>query len=665
MRMSAQHTVLCGLVAAVTLTSFAAAEQQPTGAPPRVRRVAQELLRSGARSAIVFVSDGGKTYAATAGARHPRADQRFRVGSVTKTFTAAIVVQLAEERKLRLASTLDDHLPGVVARGDEITIRQLLGHRSGLPEYLEHLTWLKRASRSPKTRPIDILRFAGSKPLAFKPGSRFGYSNTNYVALGLVIEKVTGRSYARELERRILRPLALVATELPKTRRLADLRGEALTPPGTPKGPVSEVDWLNPNISWAAGGIVSNVSDLSRFYTALLSARVLSRAFVETMKKGGLGIASTQLPCGRSWGHGGSILDYVTLVGANENGKRVAVVSIRTGGSGNLPVVERALLCAEPRRAPDPARPIIAFVSANGGFTLGSPTGPPQPSPLYVANADGRGQRWLTLSALPFSLAWSPDGRKIAFESDRDGGFPEIYVVNADGSAPRNLTHNPAYDGAPARSPDGRRIVFGRGRDIYAMNTDGRAQRRLTHTPDAIEHGYAWSPDGERIAFARGGPDVKADVYVMNVDGSGQRRLTHNAAVDNAPAWSPDGQTIAFTSDRDGNREVYVMNADGSCQRNLTRSAADDESLAWSPDGRTIVFSRSRGGDSDVYVMNADGSPQLRLTRGELPRWSPDGRTIAFVRDGDIYVMTEDGRDQRNLTRSAADESLFAWSPTR
>ena len=151
---------------------------------------------SGARSVIVFVSDNGREYVGTAGSSRPSADQRFRVGSVTKSFTATIVLQLAEEGRLRLGDTLDEHLPGVVPQGDEMTIRHLLGHRSGLVNVTEYESWLQRVSRSSSTRPISTLRFAASHPLDFAPGSRWSYSNTNYIALGLIIEKVTGQQYA-------------------------------------------------------------------------------------------------------------------------------------------------------------------------------------------------------------------------------------------------------------------------------------------------------------------------------------------------------------------------------------------------------------------------------------------------------------------------------------
>ena len=634
-------------LAATSGCASAPARGEESSAQPPVERVAREL-RSAATSVIVFVSVGGKEYVATAGARRPSADQRFRVWSVTKTFTATIVLKLVEEQKLRLESTLEDHVPGVIPRGDEITIRQLLQHRSGLADYTNYPSWLERAVPSPSTRPIDSLRFAGSKPLVFEPGSQGSYSNTNYMALGLVIEKVTGHSYAQELEQRILKPLGLDHTEMPQTRRLPDL----------------DDGGYNPNLPWADGAIVSNAHDLSRFYSALLSGRILSSATLATMKNVdgvGLGIFSTELACGRAWGHTGSAPDYSTLVSASEEGDRVVVVSLH--GPGNLPSVERALLCAEPRPAAgsEQASWKISFNSSDRG------TGP-----LYVMNANGSGQRWLTLSAAG-PPAWSPDGGRIAFATPRHAGSQEeIYVMNADGSGQRRLTRSPALDRFPAWSPDGRKLLFHRQRStgggLWVMNADGSGQRRLA----AGFWPGIWSPDGRKVLFSRGSSS-RREVYVVNADGSGQRNLTRHPTPDRFPAWSPDGRKIAFDSDRDGNGEIYVMNTDGSAPHPLTRNPAHEHSPAWSPDGRKIAFVSDRDGNGEIYLMNADGSRQRRLTRNPAsdgsPAWSPDGRRIGFVseRDGnpEIYVMNTDGSGQQNLTRSLTGEFWFAWSPVR
>ena len=152
------------MLAATSGAASAPARGEGSSAPPPVERVAREL-RTGAKSVIVFVSAGDKEYVATGGARRPAGDQRFRVGSVTKTFTATIVLKLVEEGALRLDSTLEDHVPGVIPRGDEITIRQLLQHRSGLAN--------SRITRRGSSVRSDRPRRGRSTPCASRGPSRW------------------------------------------------------------------------------------------------------------------------------------------------------------------------------------------------------------------------------------------------------------------------------------------------------------------------------------------------------------------------------------------------------------------------------------------------------------------------------------------------------------
>ena len=190
---------------------------------------------------------------------------------------------------------------------------------------------------------------------------------------------------------------------------------------------------------------------------------------------------------------------------------------------------------------------------------------------LYVVNADGSGLRRLTRNqAGTYQVVWSPDGRTIYFGR---------YLVSTDGSGARRLPYIPL---TAVWSPDGGRIAFagkspnpaGIGprysshSDIYVMNADGSGKRKLTHNA-SYNAEPAWSPDGRKIAF-QSARDGNREIYVMNADGSGKRNLTRNPARDGRPSWSPDGRRIAFISDRDGRLEAHVMNADGSGQRSLT-----------------------------------------------------------------------------------------------
>ena len=303
----------------------------------------------------------------------------------------------------------------------------------------------------------------------------------------------------------------------------------------------------------------------------------------------------------------------------------------------------------------------------------------------------------MSLLLASISLAQNADTR-IAFMSTRSGDG-EIYLMNPDGKRVRRLTEDPEYDSAPAWSPDGQKITFASFRDLhrpggiilaelYVMNADGTNPINLTQSVERPDRISSWAPNGTQIAFessgiSKWGDGLQWDIWVMDADGGNPRNLTNHHAQDEAPDWSPDGNQIAFSSNRNkdwefennviGNWEVFVMNADGANPINLTNNLAWDSSPDWSPDGDRIAFTSDRDGNSEVYVMNADGTNPINLTNNPAtegsPDWSPDGNQIAFQsnRDGnwEIYVMNTDGANPINLTNHPAWDSSPSWGSIR
>lgn len=316
------------------------------------RRVAVQadvdaLVAAGAIGVVAAVTEDGETVTIAGGVADRTTGtpipaepaQHVRVGSITKTFASAVLLQLAAEGKVDLDAPVSSYLPDLLRGngidGSVITVRQLLRHQSGLPNFTgaDDYTEFKHASMERSVAPREVVEFALREPAEFAPGAEFRYSNTNYIVIGMLVEQITGARFADELDRRVLAPLNLTGTYLPGAgdREIRDPHPAGYE---VVDGVAIDVTRLDPSVPWTAGALVSTGPDLNRFYLALLDGEVVAPAELQQMRedlpgvtKGyGLGLIRTELPCGIDYfGHGGSIDGFQTISGATEDGRAVTI----------------------------------------------------------------------------------------------------------------------------------------------------------------------------------------------------------------------------------------------------------------------------------------------------------------------------------------------------
>ncbi|RJL31792.1 serine hydrolase domain-containing protein [Bailinhaonella thermotolerans] len=305
----------------------------------RAEEEARSLVAGGRPGAVVWRRDGDRVEVAAAGfadtrARTPMtAGHRMRIGSVTKTFTAVLVLRLAGEGRLRLSDRLGRLLPGVLPAADDVTVRDLLGHTSGIPDYLREprLTdELFSGGHLKRRSPRSLVAYAAPGAGNAGPDRPESYSNTNYVLLGMIVERITGTSAGEHLRRTVTAPLGLASTAL--AERPVE-RGMARGYTRRVGGAMTDVTEVDPSIFWTAGGIVSTAGDVGRFYQALFAGRLLRPPELGALK-GGLGAFHTSLPCGDAWQHSGYVLGYVAEALSTGDARRQAVILTNTEHGG-------------------------------------------------------------------------------------------------------------------------------------------------------------------------------------------------------------------------------------------------------------------------------------------------------------------------------------------
>lgn len=326
-----------------------------------------DVVTAGAVGALVEVRDEygvrrARSGVAELGTTRPVPQRsRFRAGSITKTFLAVVVLQLVEKGRLRLDDSVERWLPGVVPGGDRITVRHLLNHTSGLfdfrrtlilppsPGFLEYRwrTW---------TAAEQVARAVARPPRPEPPGTVFEYSNTNYALLGMIVEKVTGRAYGKEIERRLIWWLGLSDTTMPGTSPWIHgphPHGYVPIDRGGEEPELVDFTEMNPSLFGAGGELISTTKDLATFFAALLGGRLLPDHLLDEMKtpgipggrKYGLGLAWIDTTCGvRVYGNDGDAVSYQSWSFTAEDLSRQVTVALTPNFRGDPDDAVEALL---------------------------------------------------------------------------------------------------------------------------------------------------------------------------------------------------------------------------------------------------------------------------------------------------------------------------------
>jgi D-alanyl-D-alanine carboxypeptidase len=330
----------------------------PTASPaaPALQAAIDQLVKDGIPGVIALTRDGRSESHATSGVANlatgagVNPGDRFRIGSVTKSFTSTVVLQLVGDGRLSLDDSVEKLLPGLVPNGGNITVRELLNHTSGLFDYADDgdptvaiNPYFVQRDWDYVWQPRQLVAVAVSHSPNFAPGTAWRYSNTGYILLGLIVEAVTHRNLKDEIESRIIEPLDLESTSFPITD--PDIDGPHThgyytnIPPEYGLGTTFDLTTFSPSWAWAAGGIVSTVNDVARFYRALLEGRLLRPTQLQQMETTvptplgvdyGLGVFRIDTPCGPAWGHDGDFPGYLTISLTTPDGARQVVLLLNS-----------------------------------------------------------------------------------------------------------------------------------------------------------------------------------------------------------------------------------------------------------------------------------------------------------------------------------------------
>ena len=378
----------CGMALAVTPTgetagnASAGASTAAGGPDAALDRALKDLvaMEGGPPGVIAVVQRGERREVHTFGVaslkseRPMRADDRMRIASAAKAFSGAVALSLVSKDELSLDDTIGERLSGLPKpppdAWSDVTLRQLLNHTSGLPDFSESKAFLKAVTerlRNPDP-PAKLLSYAyklNNKKLLFKPGTRYRYSNSDNVAVALMVEEATGDSYEDQLKKRVYRPLGLKSTSLPVGPELQTpyIHGYDLSE----ESPEDVSEAIAAGWAWASGGVVSTPADLNTFIRGYVGGELFDGDVRRQQRKvfegggseppgpgnnsAGLAVFRYETGCGTVWGHTGNTPGYTQFMASSPNGKRSATVSINAQITPSVgdPEAFRALRLAEER----------------------------------------------------------------------------------------------------------------------------------------------------------------------------------------------------------------------------------------------------------------------------------------------------------------------------
>jgi D-alanyl-D-alanine carboxypeptidase len=355
--------LLAPLVVALASAAALAPAASAASTPADVQRGLQRLVAApgGPPGAIATLYRDGKLTVLRAGStdverkRPPRATDHMRIASVSKAFSGAVALNLVRAGRLGLDETIAQRLPGMPAAWGAVTVRQLLNHTSGVPDYTRSKPFVRQAENDPRgyVSPRQVIDWVRNDPLGFAPGSKYEYSNTDNIVVGLIVEAVTGEPYATALRKIVFGPARLRQTSFPTKVALPNpfIHGY-IVQPGEEPADVSTV--LSPSGAWASGAIVSTPRDLNAFIRADLGLRFFDRDQQREQMRffpggessppgpgrnsAGLALFRYRTKCGTVFGHTGSFPGYAQFAAATADGSRAVTTSL------NIPAPEGKLL---------------------------------------------------------------------------------------------------------------------------------------------------------------------------------------------------------------------------------------------------------------------------------------------------------------------------------